>query len=319
MNRRIIKSLLKNKLNQWTKSIKDENVRKLVEKNTIVTGGCIANMLLNEDIKDFDVYFKNKETTLAVAHYYVNQFNNKKCSKVAIVQDGAKRPVSFKDSESETELTEKEWKNITEDRVKIYIKSRGVAVEDGMEQVFEESFEDAIEAMAEADKTEEGETPKDPYRPVFLSSNAITLSDKIQLIVRFYGEAEEVHKNFDFLHCTNWYDYGTGELVLKPEALECLLNKELKYSGSRYPVCSVIRTRKFIKRGFHINAGQYLKMCFQISQLDLTNIDVLEDQLVGVDSSYFSMLIEGLRAKEENDPSFKVREDYLTSIIDKIF
>ena len=173
--------------------------------------------------------------------------------------------------------------------------------------------------MAEADKTEEGETPKDPYRPVFLSSNAITLSDKIQLIVRFYGEAEEVHKNFDFLHCTNWYDYGTGELVLKPEALECLLNKELKYSGSRYPVCSVIRTRKFIKRGFHINAGQYLKMCFQISQLDLTNIDVLEDQLVGVDSSYFSMLIEGLRAKEENDPSFKVREDYLTSIIDKIF
>ena len=34
----------------------------------------------------------------------------------------------------------------------------------------------------------------------------------------------------------------------------------------------MIRTRKFLKRGWHINAGQYLKMCFQISELDLSDI-----------------------------------------------
>ena len=165
---------------------------------------------------------------------------------------------------------------------------------------------------------QEGQT-KDPYRPVFLSTNAITLADKVQLVTRFYGSPEDIHKNYDFVHCTNYFDFGSGELVLKQEALECLMNKELKYHGSKYPLCSVIRTRKFIQRGFHINAGQYLKMCFQLSQLDLTNIDVLEDQLCGVDSCYFMQLIEGLRSKQENDPNFKVEETYVASIIDRIF
>ena len=145
------------------------------------------------------------------------------------------------------------------------------------------------------------------------------MADKIQLVVRFYGSPDVIHENYDFVHCTNYFDFGTGELVLKPEALECLINKELKYQGSKYPLCSVIRTRKFIKRGFHINAGQYLKMCFQISQLDLTNVDVLEDQLVGVDSAYFMTLIDALRSQQEKDPTFKVEESYVTSIIDRIF
>jgi len=77
MNRKVIKSIVKNKLNRWIKSIEDPKVRELAKKNTILTGGAIANLLLNEDVKDFDIYFRNKETTLAVANYYVDKFNAK--------------------------------------------------------------------------------------------------------------------------------------------------------------------------------------------------------------------------------------------------
>jgi hypothetical protein len=38
-----------------------------------------------------------------------------------------------------------------------------------------------------------------------------------------------------------------------------------------------------------------LKMMFQVSDLDLKNPDVLEEQLIGVDIAYFSTLIEVLR------------------------
>ena len=48
-----------------------------------------------------------------------------------------------------------------------------------------------------------------------------------------------------------------------------LLARQLVYQGSKYPICSMIRTRKFLQRGWHINAGQYLKMAFQVSELDL--------------------------------------------------
>jgi len=205
------------------------------------------------------------------------------------------------------------------DRVKIIVRSDGVAAEDGLESVLEEPIENIVDLMGEADNIPASDIEeKEKYRPVFLSTNAITLSDSIQIVVRFYGDAKDIHENYDFSHCTNYWTFEEG-VVLRQEALESLMAKQLYYQGSKYPVCSVIRTRKFIKRGWHINAGQYLKMCFQISQLDLTDIDVLEDQLVGVDSAYFMHLIEGLRSKQEHDPNFKVEEHYITSIIDKIF
>lgn len=343
MNRKVIKSILNKKLNEWVESIKDSEVKRLAKKNTIVTGGSIANLLLGEEVKDYDLYFKDRATTFAVAKYYVNEFNERNKNKTnrlggsskAYVLDGemlgidqnGKRYFLDKDSEIAKEFSNQQFLSrmiagCTPDRIKVIIRSDGVAAEN--KEILNAPFEDAVEAMSDADEMsndllEKVDNSNDAYRPVFLSTNAITLANKVQLVIRFYGVPEEIHKNYDFVHCTNYYDFGSGELVLKPEALECLINKELKYQGSKYPLCSIIRTRKFIKRGFHINAGQYLKMCFQLSQLDLTDIDTLEDQLVGVDSAYFVQLIDGLRSKMDNDPNFKIEENYVASIIDRIF
>jgi hypothetical protein len=43
--------------------------------------------------------------------------------------------------------------------------------------------------------------------------------------------------------------------------------------------------KKFIQRGWTVN-GRNLKMLFQVSELDLKNIEVLEEQ-IGVDVAYF--------------------------------
>src|ERR1022692_1403899 len=86
MNRKVIKSIVKAKLNKWLKSIKDEEVRKLAAANTILTGGAIASLLLSEDVKDFDLYFRDKKTTLAVADYYVKEFNSNHANALAEVK-----------------------------------------------------------------------------------------------------------------------------------------------------------------------------------------------------------------------------------------
>lgn len=62
-----IKSVLRKKVDDWLASIEDEEVRKLAQKNTVVTGGCIASMLLGEPVNDFDIYFQDFATTKAVA------------------------------------------------------------------------------------------------------------------------------------------------------------------------------------------------------------------------------------------------------------
>ena len=152
----------------------------------------------------------------------------------------------------------------------------------------------------------------------FLSSNAITLTDKIQLVIRFWGEAKEIHENYDFIHATNYYDYSNNDLNLNKEALESILTKRLIYSGSLYPLTSIIRTKKFVKRGWDIGAGEYLKMCYQLSQLDLNDIDTLEEQLTGVDVAYFQHLIHALKEASKKE-TFKLSGSYLIALIDKIF
>jgi len=311
MKGKTIKALLAKKFNSFASSIEDPAVRGMVEKNTIITGGCIASMLLGEKINDFDLYFTDHATTKAVAEYYVKRFDVKN-------RNGIPCAIFVDDS--------------ADGRVRIVVKSAGVASEEGAESDYqyfegqpegeaagyvgevmgdpgeiEEAYQDAEQAALDTDGAN--------YRPVFMSTNAITLSDKVQIVLRFYGDADKFHENYDFVHCTNYWTSRDGALTLRQPALESLLCKELRYVGSKYPVCSVIRLRKFIRRGWVINAGQILKMMMQISALDLTSPAVLQDQLTGVDSAYF---IELMSKVKENDPE-KINAAYLVEIIDRMF
>ena len=146
-----------------------------------------------------------------------------------------------------------------------------------------------------------------------ITSNAITLANNVQVVLRFVGPAEEIHKNYDFVHATNYYTSEKG-LVLHQAALESILARELKYVGSLYPVCSIFRIKKFINRGWTITAGETLKILFDVHKLDLCNIEVLKDQLTGVDTTYFEAMIHSLRANERN-----IDRHYLFEVINRVF
>jgi hypothetical protein len=309
MKAKTINSIISHKINTWLETIEDQYLKQKLRKNVIVTGGCIASMLLGEDVNDFDIYLRDHRTAKAVAEYYVSRFIAKKGNAT---------------QSSDLEVTDENG------RIKIVARSTGVAKEEAVEAKYldiatgdnTEYIAKVLDNPAEIEDTHEdteiavqANPSEKQYRPVFLSSNAITLSNKIQIVLRFYGEPEEIHGNYDFAHCMNYWTSWNKELVLKQDALESLLSKELKYVGSLYPVCSVVRLRKFISRGWRINAGQILKMAMQISALDMTDLNVLEDQLTGVDTSYFVQLIKGLR---EKDPD-KVDTAYLVEIINRIF
>ena len=103
---------------------------------------------------------------------------------------------------------------------------------------------------------------------------------------------------------------------MRLDSLEALMSRTLVYLGSLYPVCSVFRARKFIERGWKINAGQYLKMILQCSDLDLSDYKILEEQLTGVDAAYFSDLLAKARNKENPE---RVDKNYLVEIINRMF
>ena len=305
MKAKTIKSVLCKKFRAWLESIEDEPLRQLAAENSIITGGSIASMLIGEKVNDYDLYFRTKEVAEKMAKYYVDQFKKNPTPKFA----------------GGGEVTITVW--VTEDRVKIVVKSAGIAGEEAndnykyFEQIQDPESIDAAEYVEDVTKAVDDakDKTKKPFRPIFLSTNAITLADDIQIVIRFWGEPDQIHENYDFIHCTNYWTSWDNHLELRPKALEALLARELRYVGSKYPVCSLIRTRKFIKRQWVINAGQFLKMVMQVNDLDLTNLSVLEDQLTGVDAAYFEQLVQALR---ERDPE-RVDKAYLVEIIDRIF
>lgn len=315
MKTKTIKAVIRKKIDDWLETIEDETVREAARAGTIVTGGAIASMLLGEKVNDFDIYFKDKTTTAAVANYYVKRF----------------KPTERHGIPCEISVDE------TDDRVRVTIKSAGIASEDGARKEYqyfearpegeargyvaevmqdpgdiEDAYQEAEALALEAKDEDEG---KPRYRPVFMSTNAITLSQRIQIVLRFFGDPEAIHANYDYVHCTNYWTSWNSALVLKQAALEALLARELRYVGSKYPICSMIRMRKFIHRGWSINAGQILKMAMQISELNLKDVSVLEDQLTGVDVAYFMEVISKVK---ENDPE-KVNSAYLIEILDRMF
>jgi len=278
-----IKKSLNAKIEDWLKNIDDAEIVKVIRANAIITGGAIVSLLTNDEVRDYDVYFRTKDACKKVAEYYAGLFNKTHKSHIEI-KDG-------------------------DDRIQCFIRSSGIEEE-------ESGITDETEPYVES-PTINDDKPK--YRPIFFSTNAISLSDKIQLVIRFYGTPEEIHKNYDFVHCTCCYSFLDNELTLPARALEAIINKELHYIGSKYPVCSIIRTRKFISRGWTINAGQYLKMCLQVSELDLKDLKTFKDQLAGVDSAYFSQAIDQIEKMKEKNPDFKVDNSYLFEVINRIF
>lgn len=285
--RKTIESTIKEKMAAWIKTL-PEDMQKDVKKDYIVTGGAIASMLLGELPNDYDVYFQTPDVALRVANHYISKLaTSDKVSRI-------------------------EAKIVDGNRVSILIKSAGILADNTNVEMYQYFETLSPREMDEYFKRDLKKEKEEPYKPALISTNAISLHNHVQIITRFIGAPSWIHTNYDFVHCTNWFTERDG-LTLNQPALEATITKELKYVGSLYPLCSMFRLKKFIKRGWTITAGEMLKIGWDISKLDLNNPQVLRDQLVGVDAAYFSQLLSLLHAKQDIDRT------YLFECVNRVF
>ena len=305
MQKKTITRNIAKKMDSWLSTITDEALRKDIKANLLVSGGSITSMFLNEPVNDYDVYIQKKSVLLRLAQYYVQPLNEQ-------ILDGADRDALIKKyylshhGVSEKEFESKKCQDWLEEDVSEYVVRLKNLKPD---QVRLNIPSDGIKYDVPEDEKEAG-----LYKVVFISPNAISLTDNLQIVLRFSGTVEEIHKNFDFIHATNYYTTEDG-VVTNLAALESLISKDLKYQGSLYPLTSMIRIKKFVRRGWTINAGEMLKIMFQVSLLDLQDPEVLEEQLLGIDVAFFAKLIDILRGVEKE----KMTPSYLNTIIDRVF
>lgn len=288
MQRKTIAKIIKTKLESWLQSITDEALRKEVKDNIVVSGGSICSLFQMQDVNDYDVYLKSEDVAYKVALYYTKAFN------LEVFSHSRDKITNTEEVNGGIEFITRQ--NLQPGQVKIFLAKDHPA---GLRTPFSE------EKLGK-------------YLPLFFSPNAISLSDDVQIVLRFTGSVQEIHKSFDFIHATNYYTFEEG-LITNIKALESIMTRQLYYQGSLYPLTTIFRMKKFIKRGWNVNAGEMLKTMFQISQLNLSDISVLEDQIIGVDVLVLGQLIEILKVKKEKEPDFILNYPYLCSLIEKIF
>lgn len=176
MQIKTIQRNIENKMNEWLITISDEKLRKEVRENVLVSGGCISSMLLGEDIKDYDVYLQKQDVLSEIARYYTKDIINIR------VFDGADRNRLLDEVRGKENIFAIAVGNLKANQVKLF-------------------FNDLSGGMR---VNEDKETQEKEYIPLYFSPNCISLSNKIQLVLRFNGNAQEIHKNYDFVHATNY-------------------------------------------------------------------------------------------------------------------
>jgi hypothetical protein len=249
-------------------------VKKKLENNIFVAGGCITSMILNEEVNDYDIYFSDKSIVDFIFEQMLQKFNEK---------NG----------------TQWHWNNA---RKKFFTYKNGFLAENppSLTELFV-NWNKYVDKTVNAIYAEKGSKVED-FCPICLSSNAITLAykeTKIQVITRFTGKPEEVLSYFDFVHTNNYYSYIDNKLELNQKAVESISTKTLFYNGSKFPICSLIRANKFLKRGWEIPHIEYLKMVFQLSEFNLYDKQILEEQLIGMYSQDFIQVLEKIENLQE--------------------
>ena len=73
MKAKTVAKSIETKINNWLESL-PEDVSKAVSNKVVVTGGSIASMFLQENVNDYDIYFKDIKSAIIVTQYYCKKW-----------------------------------------------------------------------------------------------------------------------------------------------------------------------------------------------------------------------------------------------------
>lgn len=308
---KMIKSFCRNKIDDLCKHMakNDKDLANELKSHCFVSGGAITSLLQGDMPNDYDIYIDDLNTLYKLCVYFTNEWNKEHTSKKTfnIIKHTIDK---FSDDEEQCDNNESDVREYVE----IQVKSCGLAEDDEEHQ---DEYLPSSEIVKEIDDVKEKHDEK--YKVKCITSNAISLSDDIQIVCRFCGNPEEIFKNYDFVHTMQAYVRNDDELLLNTKSLVSILCKRLEYQGSLFPICSLFRLRKFISRGWTISAVEILKIAYQISKLNLDDIKTLKEQCLGCDFVYLSQFVDALQKWRDDNPDVEFNSEYMFELIEKVF
>lgn len=127
----------------------------------------------------------------------------------------------------------------------------------------------------------------------FETTNCVTINTKyvkVQLCKYIYPTMEQLVESFDFAHVQVAYDVFTQEVAYTEQAKESFISRTTTFTGSEYPLSSLIRLNKYYERG-RIKGrgliGEALLIFKAILERGFKDYEDFKDQLNAVDLNFF--------------------------------
>jgi hypothetical protein len=161
------------------------------------------------------------------------------------------------------------------------------------------------------------------FKEVYKSDSAITYTSsitgsRIQIIYnpKIIGNVFDIINKFDFTICMCAYNFANLSFYCAKNYLTDNISKRLVFNiNTPYPISSLYRLQKYIKKGYKFSGIDSVKMALTINSLHIKTINDLKDQLQGVDTLALKDLTDKLGSFGEAAKSyeFKTLIDFIDS------
>lgn len=172
-----------------------------------------------------------------------------------------------------------------------------------------DAFDDCLEKLAE-----DGDSPSFTQ-----TETAWTHVDGTgmcyQLICAEFGRPEEVIAKFDFSCCMGaWVDSG---FILDPLFMKHCAQRRLVFNANAgFPICSLWRAMKFVRRGWKLPGTEAIKLGLAINHLNIKDRKELKRQLMGIDTLFLKELTDALEQQSDVKYDFLEAVDFIMKFVD---
>lgn len=128
----------------------------------------------------------------------------------------------------------------------------------------------------------------------------------------------DIITHFDYTICMGAFDLDSMEFILHNKFLEHVAGRELCYNiYGKYPLSSLFRLRKYLKKGYTISGTEIIKLGLSINALQMKTYHDLKAQLQGIDTLFLKELTDTLLKPEYAEKEYDF--DTFMNLIDSYF
>jgi len=250
---RTVNNLCEEKLKEL--ALTEKQFSETILCTSFIAGGAILSVSKQEKIKDYDLFMTTPAAALKLFNILIKRIPDGDSLTLTVEQD-----------------------NINPNLHRGYLFLNNAFREDTLEKAIDRFNENCKKYKIKSHKV----------YPTYLSKNALTLSNGVQLIFRFIGEPKEVFSTFDYEHCKIYWRPNPLGLLLgsvhyEGRSQESIAKNELIYTGNtRFVLSAISRLNNFIKRGWGISPSSLLSLALSVNKVDWSSREALEEELLGI-------------------------------------